>query len=100
MRRHLPLRNRQVRIGFKKIAKERARASEVAKQKRERKSKAFDDPLVVVEQDESVTSIFGADLGVIFVRRKRAKKPEPAPEPSTSPEMAMLYASMFGSRSF
>ena len=37
-----------------KLAKARARASEVAKEKRERKTRpSLDDPIVVVEQDES-----------------------------------------------
>ena len=86
---------------LEKLAKARARASEVAKQKRERKAKpVFDEPVVVVEQDESDSDTFEAPPGIIFVRRKRAKKPEPVQEPSMSPEMQMLYASMFGSRSF
>ena len=86
---------------LEKLAKARARASEVAKQKRERKAKPFDEPVVVVEQDESDEDTFEADSpGIIFVRRKRAKKPEPVPANTMSPEMQMLYASMFGSRSF
>ena len=85
---------------LEKLAKARARASEVAKQKRERKAKPFDEPVVVVEQDESDEDTFEAPPGIIFVRRKRAKKPEPVQEPSLSPEMAVLYHSMFGSRSF
>ena len=87
---------------LEKLAKARLRASEVAKQKRERKAKpVFDEPVVVVEQDESDEDTFEADSpGIIFVRRKRAKKPEPAPANTMSPEMQMLYASMFGSRSF
>jgi len=86
---------------LEKLAKARARASEVAKQKRERKAKpVFDEPVVVVEQDESDSDTFEAPPGIIFVRRKRAKKPEPVHEPSMSPEMAVLYHSMFGSRSF
>ena len=84
-----------------KLAKARARASEVAKEKRERKTRPLDDPIVVVEQDESDEDVFEAPPGVLFVRRKRAKKPEPPPAtPSISPEMQLLYASMFGSRSF
>ena len=85
---------------LEKLAKARARASEVAKQKRERKAKPFDEPVVVVEQDESDEDTFESPPGIIFVRRKRAKKPEPVQEPNISPEMQMLYASMFGSRSF
>ena len=87
---------------LEKLAKARARASEVAKQKRERKAKKpFDEPVVVVEQDESDEDTFEADSpGIIFVRRKRAKKPEPPPANTMSPEMAVLYHSMFGSRSF
>ena len=86
---------------LEKLAKARARASEVAKEKRERKAKPFDEPVVVVEQDESDEDTFEADSpGIIFVRRKRAKKPEPVPANTMSPEMQMLYASMFGSRSF
>ena len=84
-----------------KLAKARERASQVAKEKRERKSKPFDEPVVVVEQDESDEDAFETDSpGIIFVRRKRAKKPEPPPANTMSPEMQMLYASMFGSRSF
>ena len=85
---------------LEKLAKARARASEVAKQKRERKAEPF-EPVVVVEQDESDEDTFEADSpGIIFVRRKRAKKPEP-PANLMSPEQAMLYASFFGgSRSF
>ena len=84
-----------------KLAKARARASEVAKEKRERKTMPSDDPIVVVEQDESDEDQFEGPPGVLFVRRKRAKKPEPVPAaPSISPEMQLLYASMFGSRSF
>ena len=83
-----------------KLARARQRASQVAKEKRERKNKTFDDPVVVVEQDESDEDFFEAPPGIIFVRRKRAKKPEPVQEPSMSPEMAVLYHSMFGSRSF
>ena len=84
-----------------KLAKARARASQVAKEKRERKTRPSDDPIVVVEQDESDEDVFEAPPGVLFVRRKRAKKPEPPPAaPTISPEMQILYASMFGSRSF
>ena len=84
-----------------KLAKARARASQVAKEKRERKTRPSDDPIVVVEQDESDEDVFEAPPGVLFVRRKRAKKPEPPPSaPAISPEMQILYASMFGSRSF
>ena len=85
---------------LEKLARARARASEVARMKRERKNKAFDDPVVVVEQDESDQDTFEGPPGIIFVRRKRAKKPEPPPANTMSPEMQMLYASMFGSRSF
>ena len=60
-----------------------------------------EDPVVVVEQHESDEDTFETDSpGIIFVRRKRAKKPEPPPANTMSPEMQMLYASMFGSRSF
>ena len=84
-----------------KLRKARERASQVAREKRERKAKPFNDPVVVVEQDESDEDSFEADSpGIIFVRRKRAKKPEPPPANTMSPEMQMLYASMFGSRSF
>ena len=85
---------------LQKLAKARERASQVAKEKRERKAKPFDDPVVVVEQDESDEDSFEGPPGIIFVRRKRAKKPEEVAEPSISPEMQMLYASMFGSRTF
>ena len=84
-----------------KLRKARERASQVAKERRERKAKpVFDEPVVVVEQDESDSDTFEAPPGIIFVRRKRAKKPEPVQEPSLSPEMAVLYHSMFGSRNF
>ena len=83
-----------------KLRKARERASQVAREKRERKSKPFEDPVVVVEQDESDEDTFESPPGIIFVRRKRAKKPKPVQEPNISPEMQMLYASMFGSRSF
>ena len=85
---------------LEKLAKARARASEVAKERRERKAEPFDQPVVVVEQDESDEDTFESPPGIIFVRRKRGKKPEAIPEPSISPEMQMLYASMFGSRTF
>ena len=85
---------------LEKLAKARARASEVAKHERERKATLFEDPVVVVEQDESDEDSFEGPPGIIFVRRKRGKKPEAIPEPSISPEMQMLYASMFGSRTF
>ena len=85
---------------LQKLKKARERASQVAKEKRERKAKPFEDPVVVVEQDESDEDTFESPPGIIFVRRKRAKKPEAIPEPSISPEMQMLYASMFGSRTF
>lgn len=87
---------------LEKLARARARASEVARMKRERKEKpVFDEPVVVVEQSESDQDTFEADSpGIIFVRRKRNKKPEPPPANTMSPEMQMLYASMFGSRSF
>ena len=83
-----------------KLAKARARASQVAKEKRERKTRPSDDPIVVVEQDESDEDVFEAPPGVLFVRRKRAKKPEPPAAPTISPEMQILYASMFASRLF
>ena len=84
-----------------KLSRARERASQVAKEKRERKTRPSDDPIVVVEQDESDEDVFEAPPGVLFVRRKRAKKPEPPPSaPTISPEMQILYASMFGSRSF
>ena len=83
-----------------KLAKARARASEVAREKRERKTRPLDDPIVVVEQDESDEDQCEGPPGVLFVRRKRAKKPEPPAAPTISPEMQLLYASMFGSRSF
>ena len=41
-----------------KLAKARERASQVAKEKRERKVKPFDEPVVVVEQDESDEDTF------------------------------------------
>jgi len=85
---------------LEKLAKARERASQVAKEKRERKTKPLDDPIVVVEQDESDEDTFEAPPGVLFVRRKRSKKPEPPPAPTISPEMQLLYASMFGSRTF
>ena len=83
-----------------KLAKARARASEVAKEKRELKMRPSDDPIVVVEQDESDEDQFEGPPGILFVRRKRAKKPEPLATTTISPEMQLLYASMFGSRSF
>ena len=84
-----------------KLSRARERASQVAKEKRERKTRPSDDPIVVVEQDESDEDVFEAPPGVLFVRRKRAKKPEPPPSaPTISTEMQILYASMFGSRSF
>ena len=85
---------------LEKLKKARERASQVAKEKRERKATPFDDPVIVVEQDESDEDSYEAPPGIIFVRRKRVKKPEAIPEPSISPEMQMLYASMFGSRTF
>ena len=85
---------------LEKLKKARERASQVAKDKRDRKNKAFDDPVIVVEQDESDEDTFEAPPGIIFVRRKRVKKPEAVAEPNISPEMQMLYASMFGSRTF
>ena len=81
-----------------KLSRARERASQVAKEKRERKARPSDDPIVVVEQDESDEDQFEGPPGVLFVRRKRAKKLEPPP--TISPEMQLLYASMFGSRSF
>ena len=85
---------------LQKLKKARERASQVAKERRERKATPFEDPVVVVEQDESDQDTFEGPPGIIFVRRKRAKKPEEVAEPSISPEMQMLYASMFGSRTF
>ena len=85
---------------LEKLKRARERASQVAKEKRERKATLFEDPVVVVEQDESDEDSFEGPPGIIFVRRKRGKKPEAIPEPSISPEMQMLYASMFGSRTF
>ena len=83
-----------------KLAKARERASEVAREKREKKAMPSDDPIVVVEQDESDEDTFEGPPGILFVRRKRVKKPEPPAAPTISPEMQMLYASMFGSRIF
>ena len=84
-----------------KLSRARERASQVAKEKRERKAMPSDDPIVVVEQDESDEDQFEGPPGVLFVRRKRVKKPEPPPAaPTISAEMQLLYASMFGSRSF
>ena len=83
-----------------KLSRARARASEVAKEKREQKMRPSDDPIVVVEQDESDEDVFEGPPGILFVRRKRSKKPEPLAAPTISPEMQLLYASMFGSRSF
>ena len=85
---------------LEKLKKARERASQVAKEKRERKATPFDDPVIVVEQDESDEDTFESPPGIIFVRRKRVKKPEAVAEPSISLEMQMLYASMFGSRTF
>ena len=85
---------------LEKLKRARERASQVAKERRERKATPFEDPVVVVEQDESDEDSFEGPPGIIFVRRKRGKKPEAIPEPSISPEMQMLYASMFGSRTF
>ena len=48
-----------------KLAKARARASEVAKEKRERKTRPLDDPIVVVEQDESDEDVFEPPRGFI-----------------------------------
>ena len=59
---------------LEKLAKARARASEVAKEKRERKATLFEDPVVVVEQDESDEDSFEGPPGIIFVRRKRGKE--------------------------
>ena len=81
---------------LQKLQKARERASEVAKEKRERKMRPSDDPIVVVEQDMSDEDTFEGPPGVLFVRRRRVKKPEPPPAPTVSPEMQMLYASMFG----
>ena len=80
-----------------KLAKARARASEVAKQKRELKKNPLpaEDPIVVIEQSESDEDQFEGPPGVLFVRRRRHK----TKEPTIPPEMAMLYASMFGTRS-
>jgi hypothetical protein len=85
---------------LEKLKRARERASQVAKERRERKATPFDDPVIVVEQDESDEDSYEAPPGIIFVRRKRVKKPEAVAEPSISPEMQMLYASMFGSRTF
>ena len=85
---------------LEKLKRARERASQVAKDKRDRKNKAFDDPVIVVEQDESDEDSYEAPPGIIFVRRKRVKKPEAVAEPNISPELQMLYASMFGSRTF
>ena len=85
---------------LEKLKKARERASQVAKERRERKATPFDDPVIVVEQDESDEDSYEAPPGIIFVRRKRVKKAEAVAEPSISPEMQMLYASMFGSRTF
>ena len=85
---------------LQKLKKARERASQVAKEKRERKTRPFDDPIVVVEQDESDEDQFEGPPGILFVRRKRVKKPEPPVAPSISPEMQVLYHSMFSSRSF
>jgi hypothetical protein len=85
---------------LEKLKRARERASQVAKERRERKATPFDDPVIVVEQDESDEDTFEAPPGIIFVRRKRVKKPEAVAEPNISPEMQMLYASMFGSRTF
>ena len=81
---------------LQKLQKARERASEVAREKRERKTKPSDDPIVIVEQDESDEDTFEGPPGILFVRRRRVKKPEPPAAPSISPEMQMLYASMFG----
>ena len=85
---------------LQKLAKARERASEVARKKREQKAMPSDDPIVVVEQDESDEDSFIGPPGVLFVRRRRAKKAEPPPAQTVSPEMQLLYASMFGSRSY
>ena len=85
---------------LQKLQKARERASEVAREKRERKTKPSDDPIVIVEQDESDEDTFEGPPGILFVRRKRVKKPDPPAAPTISPEMQMLYASMFGSRIF
>ena len=85
---------------LEKLKRARERASQVAKEKRERKATPFDDPVIVVEQDESDEDTFESPPGIIFVRRKRVKKTEAVAEPNISPEMQMLYASMFGSRTF
>ena len=81
-----------------KLAKARERASEVAREKREKKAMPSDDPIVVVEQSQSDEDHFEGPPGVLFVRRKRAKKAEPPPAPTVSLEMQLLYASMFGNR--
>ena len=88
---------------LKKLEKARARASEVAKEKRERKNQmpveSSGDPVVVVEQSESDEDQFEGPPGIIFVRRKRSKKAAPTPEaPSVNHEMNYLFASMFGPR--
>ena len=50
-----------------KRAKARERASQVAKEKRERKAMPSDDPIVVVEQDESDEDSFEGPPGILFV---------------------------------
>ena len=87
---------------LQKLARARERASQVAREKRDRKkqmpveSTASGDPVVVVEQSESDEDQLEGPPGIIFVRRKRSKKaatPEAAP---VNHEMNYLFASMFG----
>ena len=88
---------------LQKLARARERASQVAREKRDRKkqmpveSTASGDPVVVVEQSESDEDQLEGPPGIIFVRRKRSKKAAPAPEaPAVNHEMNYLFASMFG----
>ena len=89
---------------LQKLARARERASQVAREKRDRKkqmpveSTASGDPVVVVEQSESDEDQLEGPPGIIFVRRKRSKKAA-APAPEVAPvnhEMNYLFASMFG----
>ena len=76
------------------LAKARERASAAAKERREKKEKPrrdyTDDPIVVVEQSESDSEDLEGPPGVLFVRRKRTKKPTPPPD------LTPLYMQMFG----
>ena len=79
-----------------KLQKARERASEVAKEKREKKEpKNGPDPVVVIEQSDSDSEDLEGPPGVIFVRRKRSK-----PKAQSDHEMNFLFSSMFGSRSY